>query len=92
MSATGQTSAALMSLFLAAGCASEPPHQRPAAQPNLAVPAWSEDAIWYQIMVERFRNGDPSNDPTPHDIEGVSAERTPRGWRPTPWSQDWYRQ
>jgi glycosidase len=59
---------------------------------NLAVPAWTADAIWYQIFVERFRNGDPSNDPTAHDIEGFSSERTPDGWRPTPWSQDWYRQ
>jgi cyclomaltodextrinase len=81
-----------MSLLLAAGCPTGAARPRPGAQPNLAVPAWSEDAVWYQIMVERFRNGDPSNDPTPHDIEGVTAERTPDGWRPTPWSQDWYRQ
>jgi cyclomaltodextrinase / maltogenic alpha-amylase / neopullulanase len=86
-----RSSGALILLFLVAGCASESPRQRPGAQPNLAVPAWSEDAIWYQIFVERFRNGDPSNDPTPHDIEGVTAERTPDGWKPTPWSQDWYR-
>ncbi|HYF38183.1 MAG TPA: glycoside hydrolase family 13 protein, partial [Gemmatimonadales bacterium] len=58
----------------------------------MRVPAWSVDAIWYQIFVERFRNGDPSNDPTPHDIEGVTDERPPEGWRPTAWSQDWYRQ
>ncbi len=63
------------------------------AQPamNLDVPAWSKDAIWYQIFVERFRNGDPSNDPTPHDIEGITNEPPPKGWRPTPWTQDWYR-
>ena len=58
---------------------------------SLAVPAWSKDAIWYQIFVERFRNGDPANDPTSHDIEGVTDERPPNGWHPTPWSQDWYR-
>jgi cyclomaltodextrinase len=58
---------------------------------NLKVPAWSEDAIWYQIFVERFRNGDPSNDPTAHDIEGVTDEKPPKGWRTTPWSHDWYR-
>lgn len=92
VSAAGRTGAALMSLFLVVACATAAPRQRPGAQPNLSVPAWSENAIWYQIMVERFRNGDPSNDPTPHDIEGVTAERTPDGWRPTPWSQDWYRQ
>jgi cyclomaltodextrinase len=58
---------------------------------NLKVPSWSEDAIWYQILVERFRNGDPSNDPTAHDIEGVTDEHPPKGWRTTPWSHDWYR-
>jgi glycosidase len=59
---------------------------------NLDVPAWAADAIWYQIFVERFRNGDPSNDPTPRDIEGATDERAPSGWLPTPWSHDWYRQ
>ncbi len=56
------------------------------------MPAWAGDVVWYQIFVERFRNGDPSNDPTPHDIEGVTDQPPPRDWRPTPWSQDWYRQ
>ena len=28
-------------------------------------PSWADEAIWYQIFVERFRNGDPTNDPTP---------------------------
>jgi glycosidase/predicted alpha/beta superfamily hydrolase len=64
----------------------------PAAEPDLSVPAWARDAIWYQIFVERFRNGDPTNDPTPHDIVGVTDEPPPAGWRPTPWRQDWYRQ
>jgi cyclomaltodextrinase / maltogenic alpha-amylase / neopullulanase len=87
-----RSSGALILLFLGAGCASESTPARPGAQPNFAVPAWSEDAIWYQIFVERFRNGDPSNDPTPRDIEGVTDEPPPHGWKPTPWSQDWYRQ
>jgi len=30
-----------------------------------SVPKWSKEAIWYQIFVERFRNGDTTNDPTP---------------------------
>jgi cyclomaltodextrinase len=92
MRPAGNTRAALLSLLLAAGCSSEPRRQPAAPQVNLAVPAWSQDAIWYQIFVERFRNGDPSNDPTPHDIEGVTSEPTPEDWMPTPWSQDWYRQ
>jgi glycosidase len=80
----------LIFLLLATACARQSPREAPAA--NLAVPAWAGDAIWYQIFVERFRNGDPSNDPTARDIKGVTDERLPDGWRPTPWSQDWYRQ
>jgi hypothetical protein len=82
--------AALAGLLLAAGCGTTQP-QGPAAA-NLDVPAWAGDAIWYQIFVERFRNGDPSNDPTAHDIHGVTDELAPEGWRPTPWTWDWYRQ
>ncbi len=37
-------------------------------------PQWAHDAVWYQIMVDRFRNGDPKNDP----------EKT------TPWTMDWF--
>jgi cyclomaltodextrinase len=79
--------AALLAAVVCVGCA-----RQPAAAPTLAVPSWAADAVWYQIFVERFRNGDPSNDPTAHDIEGFSSQRTPDGWQPTPWSQDWYRQ
>jgi glycosidase len=79
-------------LLLTVACAGETPRDRADVGSNLAVPAWAGDAIWYQIFVERFRNGDLSNDPTAHDIEGFSSQRTPDGWRPTPWSQDWYRQ
>jgi cyclomaltodextrinase / maltogenic alpha-amylase / neopullulanase len=81
---------ALVTLLFAAGCGT-PPTSGPEGG-RLDVPAWSQDAIWYQIFVERFRNGDPSNDPTAHDIIGVTDEAPPDGWRPTPWTQDWYRQ
>ncbi len=64
----------------------------PAPEPNLAVPAWAADAVWYQVFVERFRNGDPANDPTAHDIIGFTDELAPAGWGITPWSHDWYRQ
>jgi glycosidase len=80
----------LIILLLATACA--PQSARQPAAVSLDVPAWAGDAIWYQVFVERFRNGDSSNDPTAHDIEGVTDERPPPGWRPTPWSQDWYRQ
>ena len=54
------------------------------------VPAWSHEAIWYQIFVERFRNGDPSNDPTAEDTYGA-WQNPPSDWAPTPWTSDWYR-
>jgi glycosidase len=81
---------ALATLLFAAGCGA-PPRSEPDGG-RLDVPAWSQDVIWYQIFVERFRNGDPANDPTAHDIIGVTDRAPPDGWRPTPWTQDWYRQ
>jgi len=53
-------------------------------------PEWSKEAIWYQIFVERFRNGDPSNDPTKEDIVGAYPGTVPDSWEVTPWGHDWY--
>ena len=33
-------------------------------QADATTPEWTKHAIWYQIMVDRFRNGDTDNDPT----------------------------
>ncbi|MFN8254995.1 MAG: glycoside hydrolase family 13 protein [Bacteroidales bacterium] len=55
------------------------------------VPEWSKNAIWYQIFVERFRNGDPGNDPTRDDIRGTYPDSIPLTWKITPWGQDWYK-
>jgi len=55
-----------------------------------SVPAWTKEAIWYQIFVERFRNGDPSNDPTPADMAGSFPDKIPADWKITPWGHDWY--
>lgn len=55
-------------------------------------PQWSKQAIWYQIMVERFHNGDPSNDPTIADIQGSYPGFIPDTWTTTPWTQDWYKE
>ena len=41
------------------------------------VPAWARGAVWYQIFPERFRNGDPSNDPLSGELafsHGMTAE------------------
>lgn len=56
------------------------------------VPDWLQEAVWYQIFPERFRNGDPNNDPTQHDMEGAWPQINFGGWRPTAWGQDWYQQ
>ncbi len=37
-------------------------------------PAWAKDAIWYQIMLERFCDGDAANNPDPC----------------RPWTSEWY--
>ena len=81
-------------LLLGAACTTEAPSNQTVAveASDLGVPAWSHDVVWYQIFVERFRNGDPSNDPTLHDIDGSWPHVQPEGWQPTPWTQDWYRQ
>lgn len=42
--------------------------------PTFRTPDWAKEATWYQLMPDRFRNGDPSNDP-----EQVR-----------PWKSDWY--
>lgn len=79
-------------LLALTGCRPAPATVERGAIPNLAVPIWSTDAIWYQVFVERFRNGDPANDPTPHDMIGVTDQPTPAGWHITPWGHDWYAQ
>ena len=42
-------------------------------------PDWAKNAVWYQIFPERFRNGDPSNDPGDQWFE-----------RLVPWKSDWW--
>lgn len=54
-------------------------------------PQWSKEVVWYQIFVERFRNGDTGNDPTPEDMKGTYPGFIPEGWKITPWTQDWYK-
>jgi len=46
-------------------------------------PEWAKHAIWYQIMVDRFRDGDPSNNPE-HHVDGRSSRVT------HPWNASWY--
>ena len=62
--------------------------QLPFEQP----PKWAREAIWYQIFVERFRNGNPANDPTLETCENALIDPLPSDWALTPWGHNWYKQ
>lgn len=49
-----------------------------APDPDASVPDWALGAVWYQIFPERFRNGNPLNDPS---YPGI--------YRPA-WTSDWH--
>jgi cyclomaltodextrinase / maltogenic alpha-amylase / neopullulanase len=53
-------------------------------------PSWAADAVWYEIVPERFRNGDPRNDPRSPDLRGAWPNETPRDWQIAPWTSNWY--
>lgn len=75
----------LLGSLLQFGCSPTPPPENTQALP----PAWATEAIWYQIFVDRFRNGDPTNDPTLAELKGFDAQ-TPDTWQVSDWGQDWY--
>ena len=78
-----------------AGVVAEMPHStqrirryRQTVYAPYTVPAWAKDAVYYYIFPERFRNGDPRNDPKPgvdkfHDktVE-FHANWNDKPWRP----------
>lgn len=74
---------ALFSFFLLA-CSSRPP--LPADYP-----AWVQDAVFYQIFPERFRNSDPGNDPTKESFLGSYPHDHESPWQVHPWGSDWYK-
>ena len=80
----------LISLLLA-GCGPMQNKEKKSDGKSLSsVPTWAKEAIWYQIFVERFRNGDHSNDHTPADMKGSFPDKIPKNWKITPWGHDWY--
>ncbi|MBN2009459.1 glycoside hydrolase family 13 protein [candidate division KSB1 bacterium] len=54
------------------------------------IPEWAKHALWYQIFPERFRNGDPTNDPTIESVEGAYPHDVTSPWQIHPWTSDWY--
>ena len=54
-------------------------------------PTWTYDAVWYQIFPERFRNGDPHNDPTVETLKGTWPYDPQTQWNIIPWTSDWYK-
>ncbi|MFA7710888.1 MAG: glycoside hydrolase family 13 protein [Candidatus Neomarinimicrobiota bacterium] len=56
-----------------------------------SMPNWIYDAVWYQIFPERFRNGDPNNDPTIETLEGTWPYEKQIQWSVMPWTSDWYK-
>lgn len=56
-------------------------------------PTWAKNAIWYQIFVERFYNGDKNNEPKPENMDAPPIHvATPKDWQLTPWTHNWYAQ
>lgn len=89
----------LLGLLLLAGCGpskktittSPPaPEHSQEAPLSLHVPEWSREAVFYQIFPERFRNGDPTNDPTRTSLEWPIEGRVPENWSVTRWTSNWY--
>ena len=54
-------------------------------------PQWVEDAVFYQIFPERFRNGDTANDPVLQDQLGSWPHDLLSPWQLSPWTADWYK-
>ena len=54
--------------------------------PDFKVPEWAQDAVYYYIFPERFRNGDPSHLPNPavDTYHGLPVE-VHHNWLDKPW-------
>jgi glycosidase len=59
---------------------SPPPMFHQAMTPAFQTPDWAKSAVWYQIFPERFRNGDPANDPNDKEYEHLVK-----------WTSDWWK-
>ena len=80
-----RTLGSLLAVLAFSPLRAESPAPEPAVAPD---PDWAQKAVWYQIFPERFRNGDPQNDPTASYVEAPPQVRAT--WRITPWTKEWY--
>jgi glycosidase len=54
--------------------------------PNLNVPDWAPDVVYYYVFPDRFRNGDKSNDPKPGvDRYQNHTVELHKNWNDKPW-------
>ena len=71
-----------------------PASAQPAApgppDPRPGPPSWAADVVWYSVVVDRFRNGDPKNDPRPSDLRGAAPGDPGRDWQVAPWTSSFY--
>jgi glycosidase len=84
----------LIGLFSCSPSSTEKDNSQPPIEKSTSfkdAPEWAKHVVWYQIFVERFRNGDSSNDPRPEDIQGSYPGFVPENWQITPWTSDWYK-
>ncbi len=58
---------------------------------EVQVPDWARGIVWYQIMPERFRNGDPNNTPRAVDQKFAWPHDYTSPLERHPWGSDWYR-
>ncbi|MGM0737690.1 MAG: glycoside hydrolase family 13 protein [Bacteroidota bacterium] len=58
---------------------------------EISVPDWARGITWYQIMPERFRNGDPNNTPKAADQKYAWPHDCTSPLERHPWGSDWYR-
>ena len=81
--------ALVLSGILATSCKNEMQVETKLAFEN--PPKWSQEAVWYQVFVERFRNGDSSNDPTLEDIKTSYPYKYPDNWEVSQWNSQWFK-
>ncbi len=75
----------ILVLFLLASCRTD------YSELQTPQPEWIADAVFYQIFPERFRNGNPANDPDKKSLYGSYPHDTSSAWQISPWTSDWYK-